>query len=207
MRNVFTVTAVLIFSVLAFSACSAQPTSSTPLTRGTIPTMQNSPQPVYEAPTLEETPIPATQATLVTNKGEITFKLFRNEVPLTTQNFVKLASKGFYDGIVVHRVIAGFMSQVGDPLTKDESKKALWGTGGPGYRIKDEFSPKLRHNKPGIVSMANSGPNTGGSQFFITHEATEWLDDVHAVFGEVTSGMDVVTSIEQGDKIISVKLQ
>ncbi len=99
------------------------------------------------------------------------------------------------------------MIQVGDPLTKDESKKAMWGTGGPGYKIQDEFHPDLKHDSPGIVSMANSGPNTGGSQFFITHVATPWLDGKHAVFGKVTEGMDVVNAIEQGDKIISVSYE
>lgn len=152
-------------------------------------------------------PNPATQATLVTTKGEITIELFRDEAPLTTANFVDLASSGFYDQVVFHRVIEDFMAQVGDPLSKDESARSRWGTGGPGYRIKDEFSPNLVHDKPGMVSMANAGPNSGGSQFFITHVATPWLDGKHAVFGQVTKGMDILMSIAQGDKILSIKLK
>jgi peptidyl-prolyl cis-trans isomerase B (cyclophilin B) len=149
-------------------------------------------------------PIEAAEATLHTSKGDITFKLFRDKAPLTTLNFLSLAKEGFYDGVVFHRVIADFMAQVGDPLSKDAGKKAMWGTGGPGYSIADEFDDELTHSKPGIVSMANSGPNTGGSQFFITYEATPWLDGKHAVFGEVTSGMDVLEKIEIGDTITSV---
>lgn len=148
----------------------------------------------------------STQATIHTNKGDIVITLFREQAPLTTANFVDLAASGFYDGIVFHRVIADFMAQVGDPLTKDENQQALWGTGGPGYKIMDEFSDQLKHDQPGKVSMANSGPNSGGSQFFITYEATPWLDNKHAVFGEVKSGMDVLQRIEVGDKIESISL-
>jgi cyclophilin family peptidyl-prolyl cis-trans isomerase len=151
--------------------------------------------------------IPATQATLKTTKGEITFELYRNEAPLTTANFVNLASEGFYDNIVFHRVIPDFMAQVGDPLTKDASMQARWGTGGPGYSIADEFAPTLKHDGAGVVSMANSGPATGGSQFFITYEPTPRLDGKHAIFGKVTAGLDVLNQITQGDKIISVTLQ
>lgn len=151
--------------------------------------------------------IEATQATLTTSKGDITFELYRDQAPITTANFLNLAKDGFYDGIVFHRVIEDFMAQVGDPLTKDESKQAMWGTGGPGYAIPDEFSPDLTHDSAGIVSMANSGPNTGGSQFFITYEATPWLDGKHAVFGKVTAGMDVLEQIEIGDTILSVSYQ
>jgi len=152
-------------------------------------------------------PIEATQATLITTKGDISFTLFRDKAPLTTLNFLNLAKAGFYNGIVFHRVIADFMAQVGDPLTKDPGKQAQWGTGGPGYTINDEFHPELLHNKAGIVSMANSGPNTVGSQFFITYEATPWLDGKHAVFGEVISGLEVLKQIEQGDKILSVTIE
>ena len=152
-------------------------------------------------------PNEATQATITTSKGDVVIKLFRDEAPLTTLNFITLADSGFYDGIVFHRIIPGFMSQVGDPLTKDPSKKDLWGTGNPGYAIADEFGPGLKHDKAGVVSMANSGPNTGGSQFFITHEETPWLDGKHAVFGTVVSGMDVVNQIEQGDKIVSISIE
>jgi cyclophilin family peptidyl-prolyl cis-trans isomerase len=152
-------------------------------------------------------PIAATMAIINTTKGNVTIELYRNEAPLTTANFLDLAKKGEYDGIVFHRVIPDFMAQVGDPLTKDSSKQALWGTGGPGYTIADEFHPQLRHDREGIVSMANAGPNTGGSQFFITYGPTPHLDDKHAVFGQVVEGMEVVEAIEIGDKILSISLE
>lgn len=150
--------------------------------------------------------IAATQATIKTNKGDIVVELYRDKVPLTTANFVNLASEGYYDGIVFHRVIPDFMAQVGDPLTKDPAKQAMWGTGGPGYTIADEFDQTLKHDGPGILSMANAGPNTGGSQFFITYEATPWLDGKHAVFGKVLSGMDVLEQITVGDTITTITL-
>lgn len=151
--------------------------------------------------------IEAKSVTFKTTKGDITFEIYTDKVPLTAQNFLNLAKSGFYDGIVFHRVIPDFMAQVGDPLTKQAGMEGQWGTGGPGYVIKDEFDPTLKHDGPGVVSMANSGPNTGGSQIFITHEATPWLDGKHAVFGKVIKGMDVVLAITQGDKIISVSYQ
>lgn len=126
-------------------------------------------------------------ARIQTNLGTFTVELFEDRAPKTTKNFVDLAEKGFYDGVIFHRVIKRFMIQGGDPKGT--------GTGGPGYTIPDEFHPKLRHDAPGVLSMANSGPNTGGSQFFITLAATPWLDDKHAVFGKVTEGMDVVKTI------------
>lgn len=129
------------------------------------------------------------KATLVTSKGDITIELFSQRAPQTVDNFRTLAEKGFYDGVVFHRVIKDFMLQTGDPEGT--------GRGGPGYTIKDEFHPELRHDKAGIVSMANTGrPDTGGSQFFITTVPTPWLDDKHAVFGQVIDGMDVVDKIE-----------
>ena len=127
-----------------------------------------------------------------TNMGMIEAKLFAAEAPKTVENFVKLTEKGFYDGIIFHRVIPDFMVQTGDPTGT--------GRGGPGYQFEDEFSPKLKHNKPGIFSMANSGPGTNGSQFFITVAATPWLDNRHSVFGEVTAGMDVVTKISLANR-------
>lgn len=151
--------------------------------------------------------IEAKTVTLKTTKGDITFDIYTDKVPLTAQNFLNLAKSGFYDGIVFHRVIPDFMAQVGDPLTKQAGSEAAWGTGGPGYVIADEFDPTLKHDGPGVVSMANAGPNTGGSQIFITHVATPWLDGKHAVFGKVTKGMDVVLAITKGDKIISVSYQ
>lgn len=152
-------------------------------------------------------PIEGTQVTFTTNKGDVVIDLYREETPLTTLNFLTLVKQGFYDGIVFHRIIPDFMAQVGDPLTKDPSKQALWGTGDPGYKIADEFAPGLTHSGPGIVSMANAGPNTGGSQIFITYEATPWLDGKHAVFGKVSSGMEVVEQLTVGDKIIKATIQ
>lgn len=128
-----------------------------------------------------------TTATLETTMGNIVITLSCKEAPITTGNFVKLARKGFYDGLVFHRVIDGFMIQGGCPLGT--------GTGGPGYTIRDEFHADLRHTGPGVISMANAGPNTGGSQFFITLAKTAWLDGKHAVFGQVTAGLDVVQRI------------
>ena len=150
-------------------------------------------------------PIEATQATIVTNKGEITFELYGDKTPITVANFLNLAKSGFYEGIKFHRIIPAFMAQVGDPLTKDDAKQAMWGTGGPGYTIPDEFDETLKHDSEGIVSMANAGPGTGGSQIFITYEATPWLDGKHTVFGKVTSGMDVLRKLEIGDTIVEVK--
>lgn len=126
-------------------------------------------------------------AVIQTNQGTMEVELFEQRAPITTKNFIDLAEKGFYDGIVFHRIIEEFMIQGGDP-------KGI-GIGGPGYTIKDEFHPELKHDKAGILSMANSGPNTGGSQFFITLIPTPWLDGAHAVFGQVVKGMDVVEKI------------
>ena len=126
-------------------------------------------------------------AHISTNHGDIEIELFEDRAPVTTKNFVDLAEKGFYDGLSFHRVIKGFMIQGGCPQGT--------GTGGPGYKIRDEFHPELRHDGPGVLSMANAGPNTGGSQFFITLAATPWLDNKHAVFGKVVKGMDVVEKI------------
>jgi len=125
--------------------------------------------------------------------------LYAGKVPNTVANFVNLANRGYYDGIVFHRVIPNFMVQTGDPEGS--------GRGGPGYKFGDEFDNSLKHDGPGVMSMANSGPNTNGSQFFITHKDTGWLDGKHSVFGKVTSGLDVVNSIQQGDKMTTVTIQ
>jgi cyclophilin family peptidyl-prolyl cis-trans isomerase len=130
-------------------------------------------------------------ATLSTDKGDIVMELFANKTPRTVNNFVFLAREGFYDGTNFHRVISNFMVQGGDPTGT--------GTGGPGYRFSDEFHPSLKHDKPGILSMANAGPGTNGSQFFITHVSTPWLDGKHSVFGQVIQGMDVLLSIPPRD--------
>ena len=139
-------------------------------------------------------------AVMETSKGTIRLQLFGDKVPFTVANFVNLAGRGFYNGLNFHRVIPDFMIQGGCPLGT--------GTGEPGYRFEDEFDPSLVHDKPGILSMANAGPNTNGSQFFITHVPTPWLDGKHTVFGSVVdeSGMKVVNSIKQGDRIELITL-
>ncbi len=130
-------------------------------------------------------------AVIETNKGTIEIELFADKAPKTVENFVALAKKGFYDGVIFHRVIDDFMIQGGDPTGT--------GMGGPGYEIPDEFHPDLKHDSAGILSMANAGPNTGGSQFFITLVKTPWLDGKHAVFGKVVKGMDVVKAIGKAE--------
>jgi peptidyl-prolyl cis-trans isomerase B (cyclophilin B) len=137
-------------------------------------------------------------AEMNTNKGTIRLRLHPEQAPVTVANFVNLAKRGFYDGLSFHRVIEDFMIQGGCPLGT--------GTGGPGYRFEDECSPELKHDRPGILSMANAGPNTNGSQFFITHVETGWLDGKHTVFGNVMSAEDqeVVNAVRGGDQIISV---
>ena len=126
-----------------------------------------------------------------TERGDIVAELYADRAPRTVENFVNLARAGFYDGTTFHRVIKGFMAQGGDPTGT--------GTGGPGYQFGDEFHPSLRHDGPGILSMANAGPGTNGSQFFITHSATPHLNDKHTVFGRVTEGMDVVNALRERD--------
>lgn len=144
-------------------------------------------------------PKKAYAAKIQTNRGEIVIDLHADKVPNTVNNFVALARDGFYDGVSFHRVIADFMVQGGDPTGS--------GRGGPGYRFNDEFHPELVHDGPGVLSMANAGPNTNGSQFFITHVATNWLDNKHSVFGRVRSGQDVVDSIKQGDIMERVEIE
>jgi len=145
----------------------------------------------------EDTAIPSElEAVVNTTKGMIRLRLFPNETPLSVLNFVNLARRGYYNGLKFHRVIEDFMVQGGDPTGT--------GTGGPGYQFKDEFSPRLRHDGPGTLSMANSGPDSNGSQFFITHKETAWLDRKHSVFGKVVSGQEVVDAIRQGDLMTGV---
>lgn len=136
--------------------------------------------------------------TFTTNRGPIHLRLHEDRAPVTVANFVNLAKRGYYDGLSFHRVIADFMVQGGCPEGS--------GRGGPGYKFEDEFNPSLRHDKPGVLSMANAGPRTNGSQFFITHGPTPWLDGKHSVFGEVVDAADmsVVNAIEQGDIIEKV---
>ena len=144
---------------------------------------------------------PPLQATIHTTKGDVRVKLHPDEAPLTVLNFINLAKRGFYDGLTFHRVIQDFMIQGGCPKGT--------GTGGPGYNFQDECCAALKHDKPGILSMANAGPNTNGSQFFITHVPTPWLDGKHTVFGAVLEARDqgVVNSIAQQDKINSITIE
>jgi len=140
-------------------------------------------------------------AEFVTSRGTITLKLFAEGAPLTVANFAQLAQMGYYNGLVFHRVIPDFMIQGGCPEGS--------GRGGPGYRFEDECRPDLRHDRPGVLSMANAGPGTNGSQFFITHVATPWLDGKHTVFGAVVgpADQDVVDAIRQGDRIESLTVK
>lgn len=140
-------------------------------------------------------------AVMSTSKGTIRLDLYPDKTPMTVANFVNLAQRGYYDGLTFHRVIADFMVQGGCPMGT--------GTGGPGYQFPDEFVAELRHDAPGKLSMANAGPGTNGSQFFITHVPTPWLDDAHTIFGAVQSGadQDVVNAIAQGDTIESLTIE
>ena len=139
-----------------------------------------------------------TKITLHTTAGDIDATFYSSKTPLTCANFLNVAKRGYYDGISFHRVIPNFMIQGGDPTGS--------GSGGPGYKFADEFHPELRHRSQGVFSMANAGPGTNGSQFFITHNATPHLDGKHSVFGQVTNGQDVVDKIKQGDKITSITI-
>ncbi len=138
-------------------------------------------------------------ATIETNKGTIKIELYADKTPKTVENFETLTGKGYYNGLKFHRVIADFMIQGGCPQGT--------GTGGPGYQFEDEFHPELRHDGPGVLSMANAGPNTNGSQFFITHVACPHLDNKHSVFGKVIEGLDVVNTIQQGDEMTTVTIE
>jgi len=133
-----------------------------------------------------------------TDKGDIEGVLYPGKAPVTVANFLNLAKRGYYNGLKFHRVIPDFMIQGGDPTGT--------GSGGPGYRFEDECTPELKHDKPGIFSMANAGPGTNGSQFFVTHVATPWLDGKHTVFGSVTKGQDIVNAVAAGDKIVSIEI-
>lgn len=151
------------------------------------------------AATEQKGPMSNLHANIKTDKGDIRVALFPEQAPITVANFVNLAQRGYYDGVVFHRVVPNFVIQGGDPTGS--------GRGGPGYRFQDEFSPELKHDGPGVLSMANAGPGTNGSQFFITHNATPHLDGRHSVFGKVESGQDVVDAIRQGDKMVEVTIE
>ncbi|MHA1728228.1 MAG: peptidylprolyl isomerase [Promethearchaeota archaeon] len=141
-----------------------------------------------------------------TNKGDITIEFYPEHAPSTVKNFLDLTKKGFYNGVLFHRIIPTFVVQGGDPNSKDPTKRNKWGQGGPGYTIKCETKGNPLIHKPGALSMAHAGKDTGGSQFFIvlTREATKHLDGQHTVFGQVTGGMDVVNKLQQEDKMIDV---
>lgn len=149
-------------------------------------------------PAMQIDPAKTYKATIHTSRGDIALDLYADKAPDTVNNFVALARDGFYDGIKFHRVIADFMVQTGDPTGT--------GSGGPGYHFADEFHADLRHDSPGILSMANAGPGSNGSQFFITHVPTPWLDRKHSVFGRVTAGQDVVNAIRQGDVMTGIDI-
>jgi cyclophilin family peptidyl-prolyl cis-trans isomerase len=195
MKKVIPIIVVVLFVLVGWFLVK---NNSNPKTENNI----NSPEAQTEVGAKDSTPVASDNqkdkimtATLHTNKGDITIEFLSDLAPNTVANFTKLAGANFYDGVKFHRVIKGFMIQGGDPLTKDDSKQALWGTGGPGYQFADELGQN-NHNDVGTISMANAGPNTNGSQFFINTAANNFLDGKHTVFGKVTAGMDVVTAIE-----------
>lgn len=189
-------------SGVATTATSTSQTSSLAIDQYGNTTQGEAPaQTAPQATTPSSNPVTNTQtnqhimhATLHTNKGDITFEFDSQLAPNAVANFIKLAQSGFYDGTKFHRVIKGFMDQGGDPLSKDDSKMAQWGMGGPGYQFADEITPQSRNNA-GTVAMANSGPNTNGSQFYINAVNNNFLDGKYVVFAHVTAGMDVVTAI------------
>ena len=179
-------------------SCKAEDGEST--TKIPVPDREQTEEIVNEEPAaIEPAEVTDIKVCIKTSKGDIEGTIFASKVPMTAANFLNLSKRGYYNGIAFHRVIKDFMIQGGDPTGT--------GRGGPGYKFADEIKPDLKHTKPGIFSMANAGPGTNGSQFFITHKATTWLDGKHTVFGEVTKGQDVVNAIARGDKILSVEIK
>ena len=216
MKKIFLV-AVLIFSASLMYGCTKNTVPTEPISRNQNPRIVS--EPIVPEENIDNNLIDninyMVTAVIKTSKGEIEIELYGDKVPNTVTNFAKLSKEGMYDGVYFHRVIEDFMVQTGDVKARgtagvdfiydrDGSDKHVAGTGDAGYKFDDEFDPSLRHDGPGVLSMANSGPNTNGSQFFSTHLATPWLDDVHSVFGKVTKGQDIVDSIVQGDKIESI---
>jgi peptidyl-prolyl cis-trans isomerase B (cyclophilin B) len=183
----------LACTALFFAACGAGISQDTEAKKPEAPKKEESKKPD------ETSKVTDIKIVLKTTKGDIEGTIFASKVPVTASNFLNLAKRGFYDGLTFHRVIPDFMIQGGDP--------AGTGSGGPGYQFNDEIHPSLKHTKGGMFSMANAGPNTNGSQFFITHKETPWLDGKHAVFGEVTKGQDIVNAIAQGDRIVSIEIK
>lgn len=192
--GIIIVVAAVIFGVWYFTKSSTNQdlSSTTPQTQTDTNTTET--KPITNLNDTQKT----MNATLHTNKGDITIQFYDTDAPNTVANFIKLAKENFYDGIKFHRVIKGFMIQAGDPLTKDDSKMSQWGTGGPGYKFADEINPNSdlykTGYKQGIVAMANSGPNTNGSQFFIMHVDYP-LPPLYTIFGKVVVGQDVVDKI------------
>lgn len=170
------------------AAAKAPSEARTP--KPSAPETSEAPVPKAAGPEINDNRLPL--VSFRTSKGEMVVELFEDDAPNTVANFISLVEKGFYDGLKFHRVLANFMIQGGDPTGT--------GRGGPGYRFADEFSGR-RHDGKGVLSMANSGPNTNGSQFFITHKATPWLDRKHSVFGRVVKGLDIVDEIARGDRM------
>lgn len=190
MKSIYIIIAVIILALGALTYFM-----SSPQEEGQVPVQQESTEQTSSAE-ISETSVMKDEVTVVmsTSMGDITLELNAKDAPNTVANFVKLAESGFYDDTKFHRVIANFMIQGGDPQTKDDSLMHLWGTGGPGYTFADEIHTN-NNNAIGTISMANAGPNTNGSQFFINVAANDFLDDKHTVFGYVTEGMDVVNAI------------
>ncbi len=194
--NIILTIIAIAFVIFIVWTNSSQKTPKTdePVTTNTMPTIE-------EPTTTEKIVIEVkntksmTTVTLTTNKGAITIELYDDKAPKTVENFKKLAKEGFYNGTRFHRVIKGFMIQGGDPLSKNLASQNMWGTGDPGYKFADEIHADNKNNI-GTIAMANSGPNTNGSQFFINVGNNNRLDTIHTVFGRVTAGMDVVTAIE-----------
>ena len=197
---------VVVLGVLAFflqgnlinmDTNSNATTTETSTIHTTKPNTSKSPTQTVTASTTMSLPANYTKAIITTNKGVIEVT-FATDTPMTVQNFAKLAASGFYDGTRFHRVINDFMIQGGDPLSKDPTKKDLWGTGGPGYTFADEIHPDTDKMDRGVVAMANAGPNTNGSQFFIVtaQAGTPWLIGHHTIFGHVTEGLDVALQIQ-----------
>ena len=181
LKNRWATVLMLCTSMLFMTGCSGSSGTPTPADKP-APKAENDKPATPAAPAAKNR-----VARVETTKGTFKIELFEDKAPITTKNFIDLATKGFYDGVIFHRVIDGFMIQGGDPTGT--------GRGGPGYKIPDEFHPDLKHDAPGILSMANAGPNTGGSQFFITLGPTPHLNNRHAVFGKVIEGLDVVKAI------------
>lgn len=195
------------FAASAVAQLGDEPAQATTTVAVSSTTSVESAAPVEQAKPTSISTKKYMHATLHTNQGDIKIEFFGTDAPNTVANFTKLASEGFYNGTKFHRVIKSFMIQGGDPLTKDDTMQSRWGTGGPGYTFADEIRDN-NHNVVGTISMANAGPNTNGSQFFINVNDNTYLDGKHTTFGKVVSGMDVVTKIENtptgaGDRPVS----